>query len=301
MLDFRVSTFLTLCREGSYTKTAEELCITQPTVTQHIQALEARYGVKLVTYQGRKLTVTPEGELLRRAAVAAAAQDRQLQEKMRTISRKRSLLRLGATLTVGEFVLPPALGELCRASGTEVSLTVGNTSLLLEKLRGGELDCAFVEGYFDESQFASRVLLSDDFIPVCGPDYPFPAPPRVLADLLREPLLLREPGSGTREVLERVLFERGRSVEDFQKSHCVGNLNVIKFLCAENVGVSFLYRSAAKEALAGGRLRELRLEDFHVRHEYCFVTLAQSAFTEEHEALFRFVRETLCPGESGEF
>ena len=217
MQDFRMETFLAVCRLGSYTRAAEELNITQPAVTQHIQHLQTYYGVRLLDYRSKRLTLTPEGELLRRAALTMRHDEEKLKRELADLRQGRRALRFGATLTVGEYLLPPRLAAYLKANpDVELHMTVDNTRNLLQKLNAGELDFAVVEGYFRKSEYDYIVWSLEEFLCVCGADSPLAgAPARPLDALFGETLLLRSPGSGSRDVLERVLEERNHRVEDF--------------------------------------------------------------------------------------
>ena len=212
-----METFLAVCRLGSYTRAAEELNITQPAVTQHIQHLQTYYGVRLLDYRSKRLTLTPEGELLRRAALTMRHDEEKLKRELADLRQGRRALRFGATLTVGEYLLPPRLAAYLKANpDVELHMTVDNTRNLLQKLNAGELDFAVVEGYFRKSEYDYIVWSLEEFLCVCGADSPLAgAPARPLDALFGETLLLRSPGSGSRDVLERVLEERNHRVEDF--------------------------------------------------------------------------------------
>ena len=112
MLDFRIDTFLAVCRSMNFTRAAEELHITQPAVSQHIRHLEKRYGVKLFDYQGKRLSLTAAGEALFSAAVTMKHDDLFLREQLPTLGRGRKSLVFGATLTVGECTAPERLAAV---------------------------------------------------------------------------------------------------------------------------------------------------------------------------------------------
>lgn len=291
MMDFRILTFLELCRQRNYTKTAKTLSVTQPAVTQHIQYLEQYFGVKLFYYEGKKLLLTVEGAFLQKAFLSMLADSKKIKERITNLIKQKKVIRLGATLTIGEFVVPPMIGRYLENNPeTELSLLVNNTSMLLNLLKNAKIDCAFIEGYFDKQEFDYKLLMEDDFIPVCGYNYSFSREPLQLTDLFTEKLIIREFGSGTREVLERVLHERSYSVDNFQNNICIGNLNVIKYLCEKNIGITFLYRSAARKELEDDRLKEIKLRNFNVTHEYNFVTLKNSVFKNDYETLFEEIK-----------
>ena len=149
MLDFRVETFLTVCRTMNYTRAAEELNITQPAVSQHIAHLERDYGVPLFAYRNKKLQLTDAGALLRDALSTMAHDERLLRDRMRSSATgARVELSLGMTLTAGEYLVAAPLADyLRRHSELHVAVRSGGTSELLALLNAGRIDCAFVEGF----------------------------------------------------------------------------------------------------------------------------------------------------------
>ena len=310
-----METFLAVCRLGSYTRAAEELNITQPAVTQHIQHLQTYYGVRLLDYRSKRLTLTPEGELLRRAALTMRHDEEKLKRELADLRQGRRALRFGATLTVGEYLLPPRLAAYLKANpDVELHMTVDNTRNLLQKLNAGELDFAVVEGYFRKSEYDYIVWSLEEFLCVCGADSPFAvvegyfrkseydyivwsleeflcvcgadsplagAPARPLDALFGETLLLRSPGSGSRDVLERVLEERNHRVEDFRRVVEISDLYVIKELVKAGCGITFLYRRAVEAELAAGTLYPAALTDCALAHEFTFLWRKDSAFEAE--------------------
>ncbi len=285
MLDFRHETFLALCRIGHYTKTAEYLHITQPAVSQHIKYLEEIYGGKLFGYRDKKLMLTERGEKLQEFALTMSADSDHMRNLLLNESLNVSLLRFGATLSIGEFVLPGIIGQLLREyPNVHISMPVENTQVLLKKLRDGEIDFALLEGYFDKSQYSCALFSIEEFIPVCGAKHFLAGKPLLLSKMLGERLILRESGSGTRDVLEQILREYNLSIGGFEKVCEIGNMSAIKELVADNLGVTFLYRAAAKQELSSGELKELMIKGFPVRREFNFVWLKNSLHHKEYLA-----------------
>lgn len=290
MIDFRILTFLELCKQLSYTKTAQVLSITQPTVTQHIQYLERLYKVRLFDYEGKKLILTKEGEFLHQTAITMMSDSNQIANRIKNLALQKQTLHIGATLTIGEFMFPPILAKyLTEHPQIDLSLDIRNTQILLEMLKSSSINCALIEGYFDKHKYNYKLIRDEDFICVCGRDYPFSKHPTHLEEILAYPLILREQGSGTREVLERVLSERSLDIHNFAANIPINNLNVIKYLCAQNIGITFLYRSAVKKELKNGSLIELRLKNFKIQHEFNFVTLKNTIFKDEYQTLFKYL------------
>lgn len=120
---------------------------------------------------------------------------------------------------------------------------------------------------------------------------------RPLTDLLGEPLLLREEGSGTRVILEYYLKEHGLATADFARTVEIGNIGAIKTLLKSGYGVSFLYRAAIRTEEAAGALGVIALSDFELRHDIMFLFPKNSNFRADYTTIFRELRA--CAEETG--
>ena len=166
LLDFRHETFLTLSNIQNYTKTAKALNMTQPAVTQHIQYLESYYGCKLFYYKNRKITLTPQGEKLK-DFVATVQADGKIFKSLLVEKRKEEEITFGATLSIGEYVMPKVITEILLQNPlAEIHMLVANTQTLLEKLEQGEIAFALVEGIFDKSYFDYKLFSLERFIAI---------------------------------------------------------------------------------------------------------------------------------------
>ena len=202
MLDFRIETFLCVCRRMNFTEAAEELHLTQPAVTQHIHWLEQRYGTPLFFREGRRVRLTPAGEMLLEAMQVLRNDEAALARRLQNCAGQRQTLTFGVTLTVGEYAVVPALaGYLRRRPELDVRVRYANTAALLEALRAGSLEFAIVEGYVPPAPFETMRFCTQPYIAVCAAGHVFARAPQTMSDLLGERLLLREHGSGTREIL----------------------------------------------------------------------------------------------------
>ena len=286
MMDFRIHTFITVCRYMNLTKAAGQLNITQPAVTQHLHYLEAFYDVKLFSYEGKRMRLTEAGQTLYQVAVTMQHDEIYLKERLHTLEQRKKRLIFGATLTIGEFVMPEHLRSyLDRYPEIEVRMTIGNTRELLDKLSLGEIDFALIEGNFAKQDYDCMVYSREEYIPVCSANYQFDLEPELFTDLLSERIILREEGSGTREILEKNLESRNLGVKDFRHSVEIGGMNAIKALVDAGCGITFMYQAAVKKELAAGALREIKLRDFHILHDFMFIWNKGSAFSEEYRQI----------------
>lgn len=284
MLDYRLYTFLTLSKTLNYTKAAEILCITQPAVSQHIRYLETTYQIKLFDHQGKNLSLTRQGEYLASCLHTMAADEKKIMKHLQNISESKHL-KFGATLTIGEYILPKKIHcFLQQHPNTNMTMIVENTATLLDMLDAGDISFALVEGYFPSHRYIHKTISTQPYVAVKGNHYPVKEEVCTLKDLLSHRLIIREEGSGTREILERILKENNLNIHDFENSIEVGNMNAIKYLVQENMGITFLYEAAVEEELKKGTIQMIPLRDFHIQREFTFITLKDTIFMEEYQA-----------------
>lgn len=266
-MDQRLETFLTVCATMNYRKAAEQLHLTQPAVTKQIQALEALYGVRLFTYDSRKLRKTPQGETLEIYAISQRYQDEELCRALKR--QEKTSLRIGATKSIGDYILLPQIIRFLKEPDNELFFTVDNTAHLLAQLEGGELDFVVLEGIFDKSRYESFLLRNEPYIGICAKDHPFSGCEVPMDELFSERLILREPGSGTRKILERELMQCGYTVEAFRANVCISSFKLIRHLVSEGCGVSFLYEAVVKNDAQFGHFSCPPLTGVHELNAVC--------------------------------
>ncbi len=287
MLDYRTHTFLAVYRAESFTRAAEELHVTQPAVSQHIRQLEDHYGCALFSKTGRGVEPTEAGRLLYRTLAVEENDEARLRAELDALVAEKDArppLRLGCTRTIADFVAPRMLSaHLCRHPDARIVMRAGNTEELVRLLDLGEIDFALVEGPFDRTKFDSATFSHEPFVAVAAAG----ERPASITDLLGQRLVLREPGSGTREILERNLAARELSVGDFASVIELASIPTIKACVAAGAGVSFLYRAAVERELADGTLVDVTPEDFVVRHGFALIWQRGSRYANGYRALLR--------------
>ena len=268
MLDHKLYTFLTLCETMNYTLAAQRLHITQPAVTQHIRALEAQYGCKLFVYDGKKLNKTPQGELLERSGNALRYQEARTLEALH--NEERLHLSIGATKTIGEFVIPHLIANYLKNPHHTLRVEVDNTEKILALIDKGELDFALIEGFFNKSRYGSRLYRREPFVGLCSIHHPLAGQTVPLSRLFRENLFLREEGSGTRKILEDVLEKNNYTINNFARTTCISNFGLLEHLVAEGLGITFAGAAIGDSNL---RLTRFYVEDWDVHREFNYVYL----------------------------
>ena len=245
-MDSKLQTFLTLCQTMNYRIAAEQLHLSQPAVTKQIQSLEQILQTKLFRYDGHTLHKTEACLLLERYAITQQYQFEELQ--LAIADKKRSSLRIGATKTIGDYVLIDAIKEYLSDPSHELSLMVDNTMHLLQMLDENQLDFAVIEGAFSKTKYDSYLLRMEPFVGICAKNSPLCGQHISVEELLKQTIVVREKGSGTRRIFEERLAAMGYELSDFYREVSISSFVAIKALVAAGIGISFLYNSVvAKE------------------------------------------------------
>ena len=259
----------------NYRRTAEILNMTQPGVTQHIQYLEKQYGVKLFTYKKHTLERTEEAEMLMRCLNSVMAEEQSLCTAF--AKPKKQLLRVGATKTIGEFVLVDTVKKFLADPSHNLEFTIDNTRRLLQMLENREIDFAVIEGIVDKSRYGCRLYRKNDFVGVCSVKHRFAGKEVQIEDIFDETLIVREKGSGTRNLLERAMADRGFSLDNFARTVSISNFSVIMELLRDG-GITFAYSPIAEQKKD---LTTFSVKDMKIAGEFNFVYCSEAAAEEK--------------------
>lgn len=211
------------------------------------------------------------------------------ENKLNNLSLKQELV-FGATLTVGEYVMPKVIDQLLNENqNTMIKMQVANTSELLKMINEGQLDFALVEGYFNKLEYDYRKFCQDEYICVGSIDFPLSIV-HDISELFKYNLIIRENGSGSREIIERWLKERNLDIDDFSNIIEIGNINMIKRLVKNNHGITFIYKLAVEKELAERRLKQVKVNALTIKHDINFIWRKNSVFNDYYEELFEVFR-----------
>jgi DNA-binding transcriptional LysR family regulator len=254
--------FATVARSLSFSQAARALHLTQPAVSQQVAALERDLGVRLFDRSSRRVALTRAG-----AALLDRSNDllRALADARRTVAaaegRFEGTLRVAASLTVGTYVLPPALAGLAtQYPKLRLDVRVENTNEVVASLLAGGADVGFVEGRAAEGGVVLEPLRDDELVVIGHPRHRFADVDVItLADLMGEPIVVREPGSGTREVAEDHLRRAGADPAALRIVAELTAIEAIKAAVEAGLGVSVISRSAIARELQLGTLVARRI------------------------------------------
>ncbi|WP_338433357.1 LysR family transcriptional regulator [Clostridium tyrobutyricum] len=280
MIDIRLLTFITVVKTKSYTKSAEILNITQPAVSQHIRFLEDEYGVHLVKKYGRGFNLTEEGLILFKYAQEIEVLYKILEMKLKNKSGISKTYNVGASLTIGGYVLPCILAKYKRIyQNINILLQVNNTKEILEKLINREIDFGLIEGPFNRNKFKFKKIMDDELVLAVSPNHEFAKKEQVSIDnILKGNLILREKGSGTRKIFENKIIDLGYSINDLNGYMEIGSISAIKSLIQSNLGYSIISRQTIKKELNDKAIKEISIKNLCIFREFNFVYLYEDDF-----------------------
>lgn len=254
MLEQRVRVFQAVASHMSFSRAAEELSISQPGVTFHVKALEREYGTPLFERVGRRLYLTDAGNTLIAYVQRAALMEEEARVALEELKGLQSgLLVVGASATIGIYLLPEVLGEFRnRHPGIKVSLRVGNKRHTIERLLHNELDFGLVASPIAEPLLVAEPYLDDELVVIVSPVHRFAREGVVYpGELRRETFLVREQGSGTQELMEERLGQLGIEPADTMQ---LGSTEAIKQAVSANLGISIASRYSVEAEMSSGRL-----------------------------------------------
>lgn len=288
MLDPKLYTYLKVVELTSYTKAAQALNLTQPAVTQHIKKLEEYYNARFIEVKGRSLHLTEQGRLLYSYANYQMANEEQLIAQMKKLDTP---LKIGATLSIADYYLPKYLSPYFERREDLLTLTVKNTESIIEMLLKNELYSAFIEGIFDTSLFHYKEFESTRFMAVARTGHPLSGRVNAMGEILKFPLILREKGSGTREIFDNYLYEHNESLLSASKVYEVSSFGILKELLKHSDGISFMYEGVAQREVEEGELTFLDIKDYGIQRPLYFIYPNHSLMKERNEEFFKTLME----------
>ena len=267
MPDYRLHVFRSVAEQLNFTRAAAALHISQPAVTRHIKLLEEHYGQPLFRRAADGITLTPAGHSLLEHAVRAEELDRAVEQQIRAgQAMVAGTLKLGASTTIAQYLLPRWLGQFQQKyPGVELSLRMGNTAEVAGALLAHRIDLGLIEGPSGRRELKTERFAEDEIVPVVSPEHVLARKSRITpAELAATPCVLREPGSGTRQVVGLALKRVGIDLRKLTVVLESDSSETIKGLVASGVGIGFLSRLALRHELALGRLKVLAVAGLRI-------------------------------------
>ncbi|MEH7504741.1 LysR family transcriptional regulator [Neobacillus drentensis] len=269
--------FCLVVDEGSISQAARLSYVSQPAVTRQIHQLENYYGTLLFDRSEGKLTVTETGRLLYPFAKEIVNDFNRSKEVIKQITgESNASLRVGASLTIGEYLLPSLLGSFKKqAPEIKVTLTIKNTPSVLEDLENDVIDLALVEGMVENKNLIVEKFADDELVLIYPRDHPWRGRTEInIEELANERMIWRESISGTRLIVEKALRDYGvlDSIESYME---IGSTQAIKSTVEAGLGISILPRLTVARELEQGFLYEIKMTEVEIKRNLWLVKKPQ--------------------------
>jgi len=269
MADRRLQVFHAVAKHLSFTKAAEALFMTQPAVTFQIKQLEEHFNTRLFERGHGRITITPAGQVVMEYAEQILALSAELDTRLKEMTGEvAGLLLIGASTTIAEFLLPKVLGEF-KSGYPKVMprLFVANSETVESRVAARTLDIGFIESPSHLQGVTSDVCCEDELMVVCAPGHALARLKSVdPGQMVQYPYISREPGSGTREVVDRYFQRAGVEPEALDVVMELGSPEALKGLVATGLGFTIMSRATVSNEMRLGQLASVPLAPRLIRN-----------------------------------
>lgn len=276
MSDFRLKVFQSVARHLSFTKASQELFVSQPAITKHIHELEAAYGSPLFERKGSRISLTDAGRLLLKHCEQILDEYNKLEFEMNLLHDDFvGELRLGASTTIAQYVLPPVLAcFIKRYPHVKISLLNGNSREVEKALQEHRIDLGLVEGVSRLPNLKYTTFLQDELVAVVPSNSKLAKQEEIKPkQLLQIPMVLREYGSGTLDVIEQSLSKYHIRLSDLHILMYLGSTESIKLFLLNADCMGIVSIRSIQEELKAGKLQVIEIEGMRMMRELDFVQL----------------------------
>lgn len=279
--------FVTVAEQSHFSRAAELLNISQPGVSQHIRNLENELDAKLLHRSPKHVRLTEAGEMMYKTAKQILAlYEGTIQDIHRLQDKVTGMIQIGASFTIGEYVLPKRLAEFAAQYPlVAMQVTIGNTEEIVQAVRANELDIGLIEGDANAADLVITPFMKDEMILIAPSDHPLAAAHFVDADMLQNQVwVLRESGSGTRAYSDQFIQDAKIAQK---RSYVFNSSQSVKEAVIAGLGIAMLSRWAVRRELESDEMSELRLNKDRfersfsiIRHKEGSSTMASDVFVQ---------------------
>ena len=270
----RLQVFSKVYEHRSFSRAAEAVLLSQPTVSGHIKTLEDELGIQLFDRLGREIMPTKAAELLYDYAKRILEEVEEAQQAVDAfLGRLRGELKVGGSTIPGQYVLPTLIGAFhMEHPQVRTVLTIGDTAEITSQVLSGELELGVVGASTPEERLAFTPLMGDLVSLVAWPEHPLVGHKVSVADLAEHAMILREAGSGTQMFVNRALKKGGLEPADLNVAARMGSTMAVIQGVRAKVGLGFISHRAVREEVAAGRVVELNVNGMNLRRQFYLTT-----------------------------
>lgn len=270
-MDYRDEVFLAVAENLSFSKAAEALFISQPAVTKHIKELESKMNSALFERKGNKVYLTKAGKLAYLHLKQIKQQYHELEFELGRLNDDyKGSLRIGASSTISQYLIPAVLADFHRRfPQIKLDLFNGNSFEMEQKLLQNEIDLALVENDSSQANIRYHDLLNDEIVVVAGTNSAYGKRKNLtLVDLQQIPIVLRERGSGTLEVIQHALSKLKISLEKLNILIHLGSTEAIKNFLVNFEGIAFVSEKAIDKELQLKSIVRLNVKELAILRRF---------------------------------
>ncbi|ALS75721.1 hypothetical protein AUC31_11165 [Planococcus rifietoensis] len=289
-MDHKLEIFVTTAEQKSFTRAAELLHMTPSAISLSIKALENKLGVRLFERSNKYVQLTEAGQVMYAQSKEILLKYDQLKLALTELEPSTAMpLSIGAAYTFGEYFLPGIIYAFSkRHPNITPNITIHNSKTIIEQIHKQELDIGFiVEGEASGSDVDTKLFTEEEMVIIARPNHPIIRHSQVDRRLLEaETWIIREPGSGTRDVTDKLFAQLGIAPK---KVMSFGSSQTIKESVALGLGISYLSESTVKSETKTGSIGAITLADFPNKSRFHYITHRASFHTQAAQLFLDFL------------
>ncbi|MCD6292831.1 MAG: LysR family transcriptional regulator [Deltaproteobacteria bacterium] len=294
MIEMRqIQVFLAVSELLNFSRAAEKIHLTQPTVSGHLKTLERYLKVQLIERGGKEVRLTPAGELFHPFAQRIfTLQERARREISLYTGAERGSLEIGGSNTPGQYILPKTIGLFTNLhKQVKITLRISDSSSIITQVADGKLELGLIGTPAPKTEFISKECLGDELILIASPKTANKIPQSIdLNELKKIPFIIREKGSGTRQSMESALHKRGlENIETLNLVAEMGSAEATRQALKSDLGAAIISNLSVTEDLESGKLIEIPLPGGPIQRHFHLIYNRERRLSPLAEALSQFI------------
>jgi len=294
MEDNKLKAFCLVVEKKSFSKAAEAKYMTQSAMSHLIKNIEDELGVKLLNRTAKTVTLTPAGRLFYDHAIKILENYEQMENDVYGLVHKvKGPLVIGASPTAATYLLPQVFYSFSKDyPEVQIKVSVSNTESIIDHLYAGIIDIGIVEGNIKKTEVHSEEIAEDEMVIIASDENPLTKKkPLTPHDLISQPFVMPETGSGTRELVDDFLHAAGIELGDIKISMTLGNPELIVRMVQTGIGISFISKWSVFSAIKDGSIKLLNVAGKRLKRKYYLVSLNKEPSTMVEKTFRKFIKE----------
>ena len=290
----KLDAFCKVVELKSFTRAAEAMLLSQPTISEHVRTLENELDQQLVNRLGRDIEATPAGRVLYGYARKIMRTRREAVQALTQFSSHLSgRIYIGCGTIPGTYILPGLIGKFREQyPSIQATLSISSSQIISQQVLAGELEFGVVGARWNQRALSWREIFSDELTLAVPPSHPWAMQKSVsIHDLPGEPYIMREQESGTRKVFARILEENGLKESSLQEVAAIGTTAAVKEAVKAGIGVSILSSYAVRDDVACGRLLALSLKEHKMQRPFYLIQRKNRALSPVASVFLNYLTE----------